>query len=352
MTATDITTPAGSPIGLDVDALGKWLGELVPDFDGPIRARLLQGGRSNLTYEIQAGPHHWVLRRPPLGTLTPSAHDMAREYRVVAALHGTGVPVAAPVGLCEDHSVIGAPFAVVQFVDGMVVRSAQDAALLSAAEQGRCALALVDQLAALHEVDPEAVGLTEFGRPEGYLARQLKRWRSQWNLVATRETPLVDQLVMALADRLPPAGPSGIVHGDYRLDNTILDRTDPEHVRAIVDWEMATLGDPLADLGMLLVYWDPVSEPVLGVRHILHGNPGFPTAGELAEHYAYRTGEDLSNLPFYRALGYFKLAVIAEGIHARHLAGQTVGDGFHTIGDAVLPLLWAGSAALAGLDAT
>ncbi|MFE0256760.1 phosphotransferase family protein [Streptomyces sp. NPDC059010] len=352
MTATDITTSAGSPIGLDVDALGKWLGELVPDLDGPVRARLLQGGRSNLTYEIQAGPHHWVLRRPPLGTLTPSAHDMAREYRVVAALHGTGVPVAAPVGLCEDRSVIGAPFAVVEFVDGTVVRSAQDAASLSADEQRGCALALVDRLAALHAVDPAAVGLGEFGRPEGYLTRQLKRWRGQWGLVRTRETPLVDQLFTALVDRLPTKGPSGIVHGDYRLDNTLLDRADPELVRAIVDWEMATLGDPLTDLGMLLVYWDPVSEPVLGVRHILHGNPGFPTAGELAEHYAHRTGADLSQLPFYQALGYFKLAVIAEGIHARHLAGQTVGDGFHTVGDAVLPLLRAGSAALTGQEAT
>ncbi|MFE3857896.1 phosphotransferase family protein [Streptomyces griseorubiginosus] len=352
MSATDIVTPAGSPIGLDVGALRKWIGELVPDFDGPVRARLLQGGRSNLTYEIQAGPHHWVLRRPPLGTLTPSAHDMAREYRVVAALHGTGVPVAAPVGLCEDRSVIGAPFAVVEFVDGTVVRSAQDAALLSADEQRGCALALVDRLAALHAVDPAAVGLAEFGRPEGYLARQLKRWRGQWDLVRTRETPLVDRLFTALVDQLPTKGPSGIVHGDYRLDNTLLDRADPELVRAIVDWEMATLGDPLTDLGMLLVYWDPVSEPVLGVQHILHGNPGFPTSDELAGHYAHRTGADLSQLPFYQALGYFKLAVIAEGIHARHLAGQTVGDGFHTVGDAVLPLLRAGSAALTGQETT
>lgn len=348
---TTSQTPATAPAGLDLPALQRWFDAHVPECSGPVRARLIHGGKSNLTYAIDGdGPSRWVLRRPPLGTLTPSAHDMAREYRVVAALHGTGVPVARPIGLCEDSSVIGAPFAVVEYVDGTVVRSAEDAALIPPDVQRRCALSLVDQLAAIHQVDPQAVGLEEFGRPEGYLARQLKRWRGQWNLVATRETPHLDRVYTALSNRLPPAGGSGIVHGDYRLDNTILDRTDPEVVRAVVDWEMATLGDPLADLGMLLAYWDPVSEPVLGVRHILRGNPGFPTAAELAEHYAHRTGADLSRLPFYQALGYFKLAVIAEGIHARHLAGQTVGEGFHTIGDAVLPLLQAGLATLTGQE--
>ncbi|MFI6937354.1 phosphotransferase family protein [Streptomyces sp. NPDC050287] len=346
-------SPAESPAGLRLEALQRWFDDHVPECSGPLRVRLIQGGKSNLTYALDDGPHRWVLRRPPLGTLTPSAHDMAREYRVVAAVYGTGVPVARPVALCEDPSIIGAPFGVVEYVDGTVVRGAEDASLLSPADRRRCALALVDQLAAIHQVDHRAVGLAEFGRPDGYLARQLKRWRGQWDLVTTRETPLVNQLFTALGDGLPPAGAgrSGIVHGDYRLDNTILDRADPGVVRAVVDWEMATLGDPLADLGILLVYWDPISEPVLGVRHILLGNPGFPGAAELAGHYAARTGADLSHLPFYRALGYFKLAVITEGIHARHLAGQTVGDGFHTVGDAVLPLLREGLATLTGQDA-
>ncbi|MFF4260215.1 phosphotransferase family protein [Streptomyces sp. NPDC001663] len=341
MTAPEMS--AAAPAGLDLPGLQRWFDTHVAEFSGRLRARLIQGGRSNLTYALDdGGPVRWVLRRPPLGTLTPSAHDMSREYRVVAALHGTGVPVARPIGLCEDSSVLGAPFAVVEYVDGTVIRSAEDAASLTPALRHSCALELVDRLAALHQVDPEPVGLADFGRPEGYLARQVKRWRGQWDLVATRETPHLQRLHSALSDRLPPRSGSGIVHGDYRLDNTILDRARPDVVRAVVDWEMATLGDPLADLGMLLVYWDTVTEPVLGVRHVLDGNPGFPTAAELADHYASRTGADLSHLPFYRALGYFKLAVIAEGIHARHLKGKTVGEGFHTVGDAVLPLLQAG----------
>ncbi|MDX2600326.1 phosphotransferase family protein [Streptomyces caniscabiei] len=343
-------TTAETPAGLDMPRLQRWFDTHVPECSGRLQARLIQGGRSNLTYAIDDGHTRWVLRRPPLGTLTPSAHDMSREYRVVAALYGNGVPVARPAGLCEDSSVLGAPFAVVGYVDGMVIRSAADAALLLPALQRSCALALVDQLAAIHRVDPHAVGLADFGRSEGYLVRQLKRWRGQWDLVATRETPQLERLHGALSHRLPPVPGSGIVHGDYRLDNTILDRTHPDDVRAVVDWEMATLGDPLADLGMLLVYWDTVTEPVLGVRHILHHNPGFPTAAELAERYAERTGADLSHLRFYQALGYFKLAVIAEGIHARHLEGRTVGEGFHTIGDAVLPLLQAGLATLTRQD--
>ncbi|MFE3060269.1 phosphotransferase family protein [Nocardia sp. NPDC059239] len=330
------------PEGLDLLALNRYFANHVSSVKGELRASLLAGGKSNLTYLVTDGTSKWVLRRPPLGPLTPTAHDMAREYRVVEALHGQGVPVAEPVALCEDVEVIGVPFAVVSYVEGRSLQDGHEAAALSTAEARSCSQALVDALADLHAVDFDEVGLSDFGRPAGYLVRQVRRWHSQWTRVATRELDQLDRLHDALVAALPEQAGETIVHGDYRLDNTILDAQDVGRINAIVDWEMATLGDPLADLGLLLVYWDPRTEPVLGVRHAPSANPGFLTADELVERYAQRTGHRLEHLEFYRALGYFKLAVIAEGIHQRYLAGKTVGDGFQTVGDAVPVLVDAG----------
>jgi aminoglycoside phosphotransferase (APT) family kinase protein len=329
-------------------ALERFFRDRVPGFTGGLTAVLLHGGRSNLTYLVADGEHRWVLRRPPLGPLTPTAHDMAREYRVVAALQGTGVPAAAPVALCEDDGVLGVPFSVVSYVEGRVLRDGDDAAGLDAGDARRCAEALVDALAAVHAVPYAEVGLAGFGRPEGYLARQLRRWRGQWDRVATRHLRQLGALHNRLTDALPGDSGAGVVHGDYRLDNTILDPDDPGRIAAIVDWEMATLGDPLADLGLLQAYWDPVTEPVLGVRHAPSANPGFPTAAGLAERYTRTSGREVGDLAFYRALGYFKLAVIAEGIHRRHTAGDTVGTGFDTVGSAVPVLLDAGLDTLDG----
>lgn len=331
---------------LNLPALQRYFDLHIPDTAGPLTTALITGGKSNLTYRISDGVHDWVLRRPPLGPLTPTAHDMAREYRIVAALRDTAVPVARAVALCEDTGVMGVPFAVVSFVDGRSLQSGADAARLTEEQAHTCALALVDTLAALHQVDYAAIGLGEFGRPAGYLERQVERWRGQWDRVATRELPTLDRLADALRSALPPQAGETLVHGDYRLDNTILS-PDLTRIAAVVDWEMATLGDPLADLGLLQVYWDPRSEPVLGVRHAPSANPGFPSADTLAERYAWATGYDLDRLPFYRALGYFKLAVIAEGIHQRYAAGKTVGTGFATIGSAVSLLLDAGLETLA-----
>ncbi|UFS98556.1 phosphotransferase family protein [Nocardia huaxiensis] len=331
---------------LNLPALQRYFDSRVPETAGPLNATLITGGKSNLTYRISDGVHDWVLRRPPLGPLTPTAHDMAREYRIVAALRDTSVPVARAVARCEDTDVMGVPFAVVSFVPGRSLQSGSDAAKLSGEEARTCALALIDTLAALHQVDYNTIGLHEFGRPAGYLERQVKRWRGQWDRVATRELPTLDRLADALRTSLPPQAGETLVHGDYRLDNTILS-PDLTRIVAVVDWEMATLGDPLADLGLLQVYWDPRSEPVLGVRHAPSANPGFPSADALAERYAWATGYDLDRLPFYRALGYFKLAVIAEGIHQRYVAGKTVGTGFATIGSAVPLLLDAGLETLA-----
>ncbi|MER5177336.1 phosphotransferase family protein [Streptomyces sp. NPDC002896] len=329
-------------VGVDVPALQDYFERNVPACAGPLTVRLMHGGRSNLTYEVTDGTHRWVLRRPPLGVLTPTAHDMDREYRVVASLGDTGVPVARAVLSCTDPEVIGAPFCVVDFVEGPVLRDGDEAVALAPGDARRAAEALVDALVALHAVDASDVGLGDFGHPDGYLERQVRRWRGQWDRVATRALPDLDELHGRLARALPASGAPAIVHGDYRLDNTILAPGDLGRIAAIVDWEMATLGDPLADLGMLLMYWDPACEPVLGARHVPTANPGFPSGRELAERYAEKSGRDIEAVDYYQALGCFKLAVIAEGIHARYLAGQTVGAGFERVGSAVPALLRSG----------
>ena len=320
--------------GLDVPALERFLHA---EMAGPLRAELMHGGRSNLTYRLTDGHRTWVLRRPPLGELTPSAHDMAREYRVVAALAGSGVPVAPAVALCEDPGVLGVPFAVVGFVDGRVLRSHDDLADLPDADVERCAFALVDVLARLHAVDPAAVGLDGFGRAEGYLERQVRRWHGQWRRVSTRELPDLEELHSRLAAGCPAESGASIVHGDFRVDNAILDPADPGAVRALVDWEMATLGDPLADLALHLAYGDPAFDPVLG-GSAAATSPRMPAPERLVRRYAEVSGRDVSDLAFHLGLGYFKIAVIAEGIHARHLGGHTRGPGFERTGDAV-PLL-------------
>lgn len=341
-----MTTEAMNPQGLDLAALQGYFEAHVPETAGPLRAELLHGGRSNLTYRVTDGRSRWVVRRPPLGVLTPSAHDMGREYRIVAALQGTGVPVARAVALCEDPDVLGAPFCVVSHVAGTVLRTREDLHALPQADIDRCATALVGVLARLHAVPYEEVGLSGFGRPEGYLARQVRRWRGQWERVATRELPDIDTLYERLAAEVPAESGAAIVHGDYRIDNAILDPADPGTVRALVDWEMATIGDPLADLGMTLVYRDPAFDPVLG-GSAASTSDRLPSPRDLAERYARASGRDLGRLAFHVGLGYFKIAVIAEGIHARYRAGMTVGHGFDTVGDAVPLLAAAGLRALA-----
>jgi len=321
----------------DTEVLRRYFAREVPEFGGELAVELIHGGRSNLTYAVTDGTHRWVLRRPPLGPLTPTAHDVGREFRVMAALGPTGVPVPRTVVSCEDPAVLGAPFTVVSHVDGPVLR---DGAALPSIDFRRYATAFVDELVKLHALDPAEIGLEAFGRPSGFLDRQLRRWRGQWDRVATRELSTVGDLHERLVKAVPRESGAALVHGDYRWDNTIL---GPDAgIAAIVDWEMAALGDPLTDLGLLLAYWDPRVAPVLGVRHVPTAVAGFPAAAGLAEQYARRSGRDLADLAFYQALGWFKLAVIAEGIHARHRAGQAVGDGYDGVGAAVPGLIDAG----------
>jgi len=333
--------------GLDLPALQKYFETHVPETQGPLTAQLIQGGRSNLTYRVSDGTGRWVVRRPPLGFLTPSAHNMEREYRVMAALQGSAVAVPRTRAYCADESVIGAPFTVVEFVDGRVLRTQENVAALSPKQAERCIEGQIAQLAELHDVDYRAVGLGGFGRPDGYLRRQVDRWRSQWQLVATRELPGLLRLHHALEAEIPTESTAAIVHGDFRVDNTILDREDAGVVRAVLDWEMSTIGDPLADVGLLLAYRDPAIEGLL--HRPASSSPAFPNQDALAEQYARASGRDMTGLSFHVALAFFKIAVIAEGIRQRHLSGHTVGSGFEDVGRAVPALVRAGLTTL-GLD--
>jgi aminoglycoside phosphotransferase (APT) family kinase protein len=325
---------------LDVEAVGAFLDRSVPGLRrGPLRATLLAGGRSNPTYEVTDGEQSWILRRPPYGHFISSAHDVLREQRLMAALQGSKVPVPSVVAACEDTAVLGAPFYLMDKVTGRTFRTPTDTASLSADEQGRLSQAMVDVLVDLHSVDPEQVGLPPRTRADGYLTRQIERWYAQWNKVATGERPEVPWLVEVLRRSMPETTNRGIVHGDYKIDNVMVSSDDPATVVAVLDWEMATVGDTLADLGLLLSFWDGPGEFHNPITAGATAHPGFMRSAQIAESYANQTGCDLDRLDWYVAFSDFKVAVILEQIHARHREGTTVGDGFDDIGSMVQPLL-------------
>lgn len=334
------------PVGVRLDRLGAWLRTHAPDLAGPdLRATRIPGGRSNLTYLVDSGAKRFVLRRPPLGNILPTAHDMTREYRVLAGLDRSPVPVPRPLAHCEDAAVIGAPFYLMEYVPGSALASVEDAGGLSPGQAAQVSADLVRVLAALHQVDYEEAGLADLGRPEGFVHRQVRRWHEQWERSRTRDLAEVDTLVDLLARRCPPTvGRPTIIHGDYRLDNTLIMLRPEPRIAAVVDWEMATIGEPLTDLGMLLVYWSDAGDEermLVPVAAGVTALPGFFTRAEVAEAYARATGRDLADLHYFVALASFKLAVVLEGIHARHLAGNTVGEGFDRYGDAVPVLVGA-----------
>ncbi|MFE3326461.1 phosphotransferase family protein [Streptomyces sp. NPDC059176] len=321
------------PPGLDPEQLRGHLDRERPGLvRGPLSARLIQGGRSNLTYAVTDGTDHWVVRRPPLGHVLATAHDMKREHRVISALHPTAVPVPEPVLLCEDESVLGAPFYVMEFVTGTPYRTAEELAPLGPERTRSAVLGLVDALVELHAVDPGSVGLGDFGRPDGFLDRQLRRWGKQLDASRTRDLPGIDELHAALGRRLPDSPEPSVIHGDYRLDNVLIG--DDDRISAILDWEMSTLGDPLTDLGLLVMYSTKLDLPGSPISTTA-GAAGHPDAAELVERYAARSGRDTSAIAWYTAFAWFKLAVILEGIHYRYTQGQTVGAGFDRIGDLV-----------------
>ncbi|MEU7020885.1 phosphotransferase family protein [Streptomyces sp. NPDC046203] len=319
--------------GLDPERLRRFLDRERPGLvAGPLEARLIEGGRSNLTYTVTDGTGRWVVRRPPLGHVLATAHDMRREHRVVSALRDTAVPVPGTVLLCEDESVLGAPFYVMEFVDGVPYRSAAELAPLGADRTRAAVLGLVDTLVELHAVDPVAAGLGDFGRPDGFLDRQLRRWGKQLAASRGRELPGIDELHAALGQGLPDSPAPTVIHGDYRLDNVLVG--PDEEIRAVLDWEMSTLGDPLTDLGLLVMYSTPLDLPDSPISTTASA-AGHPAAAELVERYAARSGRDTGSLAWYTAFAWFKLAVILEGIHYRYTLGQTVGAGFDRIGELV-----------------
>lgn len=310
------------PAGIALASVSRWLVEHMPRLRPPFRFELVPGGRSNLTYRVsdRAGTR-FVLRRPPLGHTQQTAHDMEREHRILSALAGSDVPVPETYGLCEDVAVTGAPFYVMEHVDGPVLRTPADVTAAFAEDQrGQVADSLIDVLAAIHAQDPDAVGLGDLGRREGYLDRQLRRWKRQYDEVRARELPVIDEVHERLVAAKPEQQRVAIVHGDYRMDNVIFAR-EPR-VAAVLDWELCTLGDPLADLGGLLVSW---VQPGEDGAHMLGRTPttlpGFPDRASIVARYAERTGLDVARVDYYVAFAFWRLACIGEGVYTRYRQG-------------------------------
>ena len=327
--------------GIKVAEVTQWLLGNVDGLRPPLSFELISGGRSNLTYGVTDGAgRKVVLRRPPTSHVLSTAHDMAREYRVISALRDTDVPVAPALAFCADEAVNDRPFYVMGFVDGHVLRDvAGTRAVLDETGRKVAGEQLIDVLAAIHRVDVDAVGLGDFARRDGYIERQLRRWHGQFGksqeqarqIGVYRPVPMVDEVHKILARRLPAQQGTSIVHGDYRLDNTIMSADG--HVMAVLDWELSTLGDPLADVGTLLAYWAedagreaPSAAVVTMAQSAATGLPGFGSRADIAQRYTARSGRDLSDIGFYIAFAYWKLACILEGVFVRYAANAMGGD--------------------------
>jgi aminoglycoside phosphotransferase (APT) family kinase protein len=312
--------------GVDAAGVTSWFGTNVPGARAPLEFELIAAGRSNLTIKVSdADANAWVLRRPPLGPLLATAHDMDREHRIISALSTrTHLPVPPAVAYCDDEAVTGAPFYVMGFVAGQVIHDVDAARALSEDRRRRAGESLVDALSDLHAVDPEAIGLGDLGRRDGYIERQLRRWHAQLERVKRRDLPLLDELHQSLLERAPAQVETRLVHGDFGLDNGIFDERGI--LIAILDWEICTLGDPLADLGLLRVRWVDPEDAAFAGSPLPPAAGGFPRWSELAERYALRSGRDLSSLSYYVAYAYWKAATMLEATRARHESGSTAGQ--------------------------
>ena len=323
---------------IDADALGHFIEERLPEFGGPFQIERLGEGLSCLTFALRGQGWEVVLRRPPRGKLPPTAYDVTREYRVMRALSDAGaeVPVPRPLALCRDPSVIGAPFYLMEPVWGAVVRSELPEVLSTTPARRAISEHLVDTLAVLHAIDSASVGLEDFGKPDGYLERQLRRMGELWDRARFRDIPEIDEVGRWLGDHLPTQRASTILHGDYKLDNVILSLTPPPRIRAVVDWEMSTLGDPLADLGWLLYFWLESGEASFDLPvGTVTDRDGFLHRRELLERYAERAGTATGQIGWYVALAGWKIAIIMEGAYRRYLAGVSDHAGFVTLERAV-----------------
>jgi aminoglycoside phosphotransferase (APT) family kinase protein len=317
------------PEGIHVDNVTEWFTAHVSEIATPLTFTLIAGGRSNLTFRVEdAAGRAWVLRRPPIHHVLPTAHDMVREHRLMSSLGPSGIPVPRTIGLCTDEAVNERPFFVMEFVEGHILRTAVEAEKsLDEATRRSVGGHMATTLNALHGIDPDAVGLGDLGRREGYIERQLKRWSGQYAQMKVEGVDhggLVERVGDELARRVPAQQRTSIVHGDYRMDNVVLD--DHGEVRAILDWELCTLGDPLADVGLLMVYWADSGDPFSALAFSPTTAPGFSTRAQVLEHYANVSDLDLSGIGFYTSFGYWKLACILQGVYARYVAGAGAGD--------------------------
>lgn len=303
--------------GISAKNVTTWLLEHVATLQAPFEFGLIAGGHSNLTYSVtDSAGTTLVLRRPPLGHVLESAHDMGREHKIISALFDSDVPVPSTIGMCTDNEVNGAPFYVMDYVAGPVLHDAQVAKNLPVAERTALGLHVIDVLAGLHEIDPDEVGLGDLGRKEAYLQRQLKRWTGQWEAMKTHEIPAMDDTIRLLAEGMPEQVGASIVHGDYRLGNMIV---GDGRVHAVLDWELCTLGDPLADVGYLLNSWVQPGEAEGDLTATAVG--GFPTRETLCDRYVAATGRDLADINYYRAFSHWRLAAIGQGVYKRYLVG-------------------------------
>jgi aminoglycoside phosphotransferase (APT) family kinase protein len=339
-------------VGADPAVVGPYLASVLGDDRWKsVTLELIAAGMSNLTYTVTptdgSADDAVILRRPPTGAVLATAHDMAREYKVITGLGPTAVPVPRTLHLCEDTTVLGAPFYVMERVVGLHVVSELPAGYADEPAQRRAiGEGLVDVLADLHAVDYATAGLADFGRPEGFMARQVRRWTKQWDATRDRDRPGMDALAARLAETVPASQRDAVTHGDYRLDNCLLDPGTPGRIRAVLDWEMSTLGDPLADLGLLLVYWPQAGEQLPATQSSVTALPGFPTRAEVVERYAADTGLDLTDLNWYVGFAYFKFAAIVAGIVARSAAGAMAGKDTSGYADRIDPCIELGRAAV------
>jgi len=335
--------------GLDWDRAERWIRERMSELEGAFSVEQFPGGHANLTYLIHFGDRELVLRRPPFGPVAPGSHDMVREHKVLSKLweHLTTAPRAFL--LCEDESVVGARFFVMERRTGVVIRSRVPDEMRGHPDvERRVSFALIDAMADLHDVDYKAAGLADLGKPEGFVERQISGWKRRWDKAKNVEIPLFDEVHARLERTQPAAGRSSLVHNDLKLDNCQFDPSDPDRVKSIFDWDMTTLGEPLADLGTLLGYWAQADDgDDRSPTNALTSQPGFPARTELAERYAARRGVDLSSIRWYEAFAIWKTAVVLQQIYIRWVKGQTEDARFEALGTRVPMLVSLASETLA-----
>jgi aminoglycoside phosphotransferase (APT) family kinase protein len=342
--AVPFENPEVAPIrpGEDFDQarVADYLRERIPGLEGTMEVLQFPGGHANLTYLLRFGERELVLRRPPLGPVAPRSHDMAREYKVLKGIEGFFRPAPKAYLLCEDPSVVGATFLIMERMRGVVVRFSVPTEIDRHPDgRRRVSFALIDTMADLHDVDYRAARLADLGKPDGFVERQVRGWKGRWDRAKDIEIPLFDELYERLLRALPASGKPSLVHNDLKLDNTIVDPDNPDHVISILDWDMTTLGDPLIDLGTLLGYWSEPEDPPERGTAVVTSQPGFPTRQQIAERYARRRGLDLATIAWYEAFALWKTAVVLQQIYIRFVRGQTQDERFKVLGDRVRMLI-------------